>query len=420
MKKSLLLSLFLLGIAPVFVQAQVKNDLDAAVGRFQQFYNHKQYDSIFNMLSTRIQQLLPLDKIGAAMGSLHGQAGDMETFDFVKQTDKLVYYKANFKNTPLTLIVSKNADNKLDAFRFVPYQEETTMPVEKSNIILTTATGKLFGSLTLPQGAQKVAVVLLIAGSGPTDRNCNSNLGLKTNAFKMIADSLKAAGIACVRYDKRGVGESAGALNSPSELKFDTYVADAVGFIKLLKNDARFSQVIVAGHSEGSLIGMIAAQKGNVKKYISIAGAGERIDKTLKDQYAVQSKDLADTAVKIMDSLRMGKDVQYVPDALFTLFNASMQPYMRSWLKYDPQVEIKKLLIPVLIMQGDNDMQVSMKNADNLKKAFPKAKLVVINKMNHALKDAPTDRAQNFATYDKADLPLSPGFTTAMIRFIKG
>ena len=418
--KKVLLAIVILLSAPLFTLGQVRVNIDGIVGRFQQFFNNRQYDSIFVMLSARSQTLLPADKLTPAMEQLHKQAGDLEKFELMRLDEKLFYYKMTFKNTPLTLMSAVDADSKLEKFRFIPYREESDVPAEKSNFILNTPTGRIYGSLTQPEGTKKVPVALLIAGSGPTDRNCNNNMNLKTNAFKMLADSLKAAGIACVRYDKRGVGESMSALDDRSSLTLGTYVDDAVGFIKMLKSDTCFSEVIVIGHSEGSLIGMVAAQKEGVKKYVSISGAGESIDKTLIDQYLAQSKDLATAASNILDSLKKGKDVTEVPDGLFNVFNPAMQPYLRSCLKYDPQVEIRKLKMPILIVQGDNDLQVSLKNALNLKKAVPRAKLEVISNMNHALKDAPEDKALNFATYSNGNLPLSAGCSNAIIHFIKG
>ncbi len=419
MKKIFLLS----GLALLtcsWANAQALHTTEALVGRFQQFFNNDKHDSIFSMLSERSKQLMAADKLATAMAGLHQQVGDLKSFSLSRQESGMDFYKSEFKNATLTLVLAANADHKLETFRFVPYKETSTEPADVSDMVLSTPTGKIYGSLAMPEGAKKVPVVLLIAGSGPTDRNCNSDLNLKTNAFKMLADSLKQVGIASVRYDKRGVGESAAALNSKSSLLFGTYIDDAEGFIKLLKADPRFSEVIVAGHSEGSLVGMIAAKNAGAKKYISIAGAGERINKTIKDQYAAQSAEMADSAGRIMDTIMMGKDAQNIPAALYPIFSPGMQPYMRSWLKYDPQEEIKKLQVPVLIIQGDNDLQVSVKNANNLKKAAPKAKLVIIRKMNHPMKDAPTDRAGNFETYNKPTLPLSAGFATAIIKFVKG
>ena len=412
----LLLSLFCLTAAMAQSQAAV----DAAVAKFQNFYNHQQTDSIYNMLSGKAKGLMPLEKTRSVFTQLTSQLGDLKTYQLTKTVQALSFYKATFSNATLSLIVAVNKDQQLETFRFVPYKEDTT-PVthEVSNFVLKTTTGNIYGTLTLPDGAAKVPVVLIIAGSGPTDRNCNSAEGvLHCDAYKMLADSLKLAGIACVRYDKRGVGESKNAVKNEDSLRFDDYVNDAAGFIRMLREDARFSNVIVLGHSEGSLIGMLAARKEKAAAYISVAGIAEKIDKVVELQLNAQSADLAAKATIILDSMKAGYFVKDVDTMLLSLFRPSIQPYMMSWLKYEPGQEIKKLRIPVLILQGTTDIQVRMEEAEALKKAYPKATLQIIPGMNHPLKQAPEDREQNVATYTNPNLPLSPGLMPAITGFI--
>ena len=420
MKKAIFILVMSLTIGGSQLAARASSVSDAVVAKFQTFYNASQWDSIYSMLSDRSRQMLPPDKTSAAMTQLSGQAGAFLSYTFTKEEHGMFYYKTAFKNATLQLLLSLSADNRLDVFRFLPDNGDAQAGADdKSAFVVATPTGKLYGSLVMPEGDKKVPVVLIIAGSGPTDRNGNNNAGLKTNAYQMIADSLKAAGIASVRYDKRGVGASAGALKDESSVDFNVYVDDAAAFAKKLKEDSRFSEVIVAGHSEGSLIGMIVAEKEHVKKYISIAGAGERIDKTIIDQVNAQSPEVAEQARKIMDSLRMGQEIKYVPQVLESLFRPSIQPFMKTWLKYDPQVEIKKLKMPVLIVQGKNDLQVSVKNAELLKKAEPKATLLYFDHMNHILKDVPEDKEINYASYGNPVLPLTGGLMTAIVQFIK-
>ena len=130
-------------------------------------------------------------------------------------------------------------------------------------------------------------VVLLLSGSGPTDRNGNSPmLPGKNNSLQMLAEGLASNGIASLRYDKRGVGESAKAMMAEADLRFETYVDDAVAWCEQLRKDKRFSAVIIAGHSEGSLIGMLAAKRCNAAGFISIAGAGRAAADILRTQLA--------------------------------------------------------------------------------------------------------------------------------------
>jgi alpha/beta superfamily hydrolase len=213
-------------------------------------------------------------------------------------------------------------------------QSKNDSVFSESEMILKTSTGDVFGTLTIPNNAQTSPIVLIIAGSGPTDRDCNSPFGLKTNAYKMLSESFAKNSISTLRFDKRGIGKSKSALASESEIRFETYINDVVAWISLLKSDKRFSRVILLGHSEGSLIGMIAAEQTNIAGFITIALAVKPADKILQEQ--LKSKlppQLLDESNKIIDSLKAGKTISNVDPNLVVLFRPSVQPYLISWIK---------------------------------------------------------------------------------------
>jgi len=280
---------------------------------------------------------------------------------------------------------------------------------------------KLAGTLDVPKSDHAVDVALLISGSGPTDRDGNTPLlAGKNNSIKMISELLDSNGIASLRFDKRGIGASDKVIES--ELTFDTYINDAVEWIKFLRNDHRFSKIIIIGHSEGSLIGMIAANRTNIDKYISLCGAGEPIYKTILTQLKDNkiSQEIMNNCIVIIDSLKAGYKVQNVDPSLNMLFRPSAQPYIISWFKYDPCIEILKLTIPVLVIGGTTDLQVGVNDAEILSKAAPNSKLCILENMNHILKDVPTtDRMENFKSYSNPDLPLSPALSKVLVEFIK-
>ena len=301
-------------------------------------------------------------------------------------------------------------------------KEKTTSVMEikdttltETKVILETKTGQIFGTLTTPKRFFKIPVVLIIAGSGPTDRDGNGPM-LKTNAYKKLAYALAENNIASIRYDKRGIAESKAALKKESDIRFDDYVNDAKEWIQLLKQDKRFSKVIVIGHSEGSLIGMLAAGKADM--FISIAGAGQTIDKTLKEQLSAQPKEILELSNPIIESLKKGKTVDKVDPKVEMLFRLSVQPYLISWFKYDPQIEIQKLNIPILIIQGTKDIQVTVEDAKRLSKANPKAQLVLLDKMNHIFITVEGDRQANIATYNNPAIPLADGLVKNITDFI--
>ena len=273
--------------------------------------------------------------------------------------------------------------------------------------------GTLEGTLALPeikgdaQKDNKSMVALIIAGSGPTDRNGNSP-ATQNNALKYLAAGLQAQGIASLRYDKRGVGKSVSASVKESDLRFEHYIDDAKAWVKFLSDSKQFQSIIIIGHSEGALIGSIASQDEKVSKFVSIAGAGVSADQILRDQLKSQSAYLQQQAKPIIEKLSQGEVVEHIHPATKRMFRPSIQPYLISWFKYDPSVEIKKLNKPVLIIQGDNDIQISVNDAKKLDQASPQSQLVIIENMNHILKESEKDRQKNLATYRQPELPISP------------
>ncbi|HEX8636851.1 MAG TPA: alpha/beta hydrolase, partial [Pyrinomonadaceae bacterium] len=311
----------------------------------------------------------------------------------------------------------------------------TKTPVNQTSAIeetvkLETLSGNLYGTLLLPKSKSKLSIVLIIAGSGPTDRDGNSPL-LKgaNNSLKLLAEGLAANGIASLRYDKRGVGESgkemllaaqkANKMPREEDLVFDAYIDDAVMWGQKLRADKRFSTLTIAGHSEGSLIGMVAAQKMKADAFISIAGAGRPVGQILLEQLKAQMPpDLMKTSEDILRELSNGKTVETVPSALNIVFRRSVQPYMISWLRYDPAKEIAKLTVPVMITQGTTDIQATAQDVKLLAAAKPSATVLMIDGMNHVLKVVPSDRDKQLASYSDPALPVVPKLIDEISRFV--
>jgi len=284
-------------------------------------------------------------------------------------------------------------------------------------IILETPTGNIEGTLLLPSN-EKPPVVLIIAGSGPTDRNGN-NPSLKNNSLLMLAQGLFENNIASLRFDKRGVAESASAFKGgEQDLRFEDYIRDAEEWVSLLKNDSRFSSVIILGHSEGSLIGMVAAQKALVEKFISLAGPGVTMQATLRRQLADQPAYILSMSLPIIEQLEKGKTVDSVPPLIKALFRPSIQPYLISCFKYDPAIEITKVKCPILIIQGTTDIQIQVEDAEKLAAANANSELVIIEGMNHILKEAPKHRLLNIQTYGNPKLQLKEGLIDAIVSFV--
>jgi uncharacterized protein len=278
--------------------------------------------------------------------------------------------------------------------------------------------GELKGTLSLPKTKTKTAI-MLISGSGPTDRDGNSSLGLNNNSLKMIAEGLAKEGFAVLRYDKRGIAESKAAVTNPTEMQFDELISDARNWLNFL-SEKGYKRLVIAGHSQGSLVGMVSAQNNkNVKGFISLAGLGVDAGEILIEQFGKQAPMFVPEAITTLDSIRMGHTVNKVNPFLITLFGPQIQGYLRSYIKYNPSEEIKKLSIPSLLVNGTTDIQVGVDQAQRLKEAYPNAQLLIIEGMNHILKDAPAEMATNMATYNNPELPLSNGLMDGILSFIK-
>ena len=286
----------------------------------------------------------------------------------------------------------------------------------ENGIVLKTSTGDIFGSLLAPDNDSKDIVALFICGSGPTDRNGN-NPQMSNNSIKFLAEDICSAGIPSVRYDKRGIAASAASSGREDDMRFSHYVEDARAWIDHLSKD--YKRIIIIGHSEGAQIGVLAAiDNPSVAAVVTIAGIGRKIDEVLKAQLARQS--LLTMAEPYIDSLKNGVTIAEVPAILTSLFRPSVQPYFISWFATDPAAEIARLTVPVLIIQGDTDIQTSQEDAALLQKAQPQAKMVIIPNMNHVLKEcSTTEQMPQIQTYMNPNLKNIPVLSQEVIGFVK-
>lgn len=300
-------------------------------------------------------------------------------------------------------------------FVTVGYSQTNTEIFKKEEISISTL---LKGSLYTPlKNSKKETLVILIAGSGPTDRDGNQK-NLINNSLKYLCEGLTQNDIAAFSYDKRMFAQfSQGTLNEAT-LSFEDFINDAKEVFTYFKNQKKYNKIIIAGHSEGSLLGMVAANN-NADAFISIAGAGRSIDAVIVEQIEKQAPFLKEEVLKNFEILKSGKTFELKNEMLASLFRTSVQPYMISWLKYNPQDEIKKLKIPTLLLNGTKDLQVSVTDAELLKKALPTAELVIIESMNHVFKEIKGDTTENMKSYNDPNLPISAQLLNTITRFIK-
>ncbi len=271
------------------------------------------------------------------------------------------------------------------------------------------------GTLLSPKGENQPPLAILIAGSGPTDRDGNQAL-FKNNSLKYLAEGLAQKGIATFRYDKRVIAQINKATVQEEKMTFEDEVNDALLVVNHFKD--KYKKIILIGHSEGALVGLLVAQKVVVSKFVSISGAGNSSATLIEEQIGKNAPQLKEESQKIISQLRKGELVENISSYLAPVFRKSVQPYLISWFKYEPTKEIAKLQIPILIVQGTNDLQVEDKEAQLLKEAQPKAQLLLIEGMNHVLKKVKT-LEENQQSYLNPDLPIPGELVEGIASFIK-
>lgn len=297
-----------------------------------------------------------------------------------------------------------------------------TISAQESPLAVQVKGGTLHGTLLLPQSpAKRMPLAVLVAGSGPTDRDGNQPQ-LKNNSLRLLAEGLAAQGIASLRFDKRGIAQSKEAAIKEDDLRFEDYASDIRAWVELLSRDKRFGNIYLLGHSEGSLLSMLAAQgNAQVKGVVSIAGAGRPIDEVLKEQLRPQPQPIQDMVIPMLDQLKRGERIENVPQMLYALFRPSVQGYMISWMQQDPAKVAASLSQPLMVVQGDNDLQVSVQDAERLLQAQPKAVKALLPDMNHVLKSCQAkDMFGQMAAYTSPDLPLHPELLKVVADFVKG
>lgn len=294
--------------------------------------------------------------------------------------------------------------------QYLGAQVTDTIFVELSGVKIHTV-------LTKPSATTSTPLAIIIAGSGPTDLNGNQPM-MQNNSLRLLSDGLVAQNIATLRFDKRAIAKSAIANFKEEDLTIDIFANDVVHLIEFAR-DKGYSKIFIIGHSEGSLIGLIALQKTAINGFVSLAGAGSGADDILKTQLKPQLPPaLYQQTESIIDSLKNGFRVNSVPPMLFSLFRPSVQPYLISWFKYNPTTLISRIKCPVLIAQGDKDIQIKPEDARQLAAAQPAAKLLIIPKMNHVLKNIEGDMQENIASYTNPGLPINKELIAGIADFI--
>lgn len=283
--------------------------------------------------------------------------------------------------------------------------------------------GPLRGTAILSN--EDAPVILIIPGSGPTDRDGNSPLGIRAAPYRLLAEGLAEQGVSSVRIDKRGMFGSQGAVPDADAVTIADYVRDTAAWVAAIREQTGTECVWLLGHSEGGLVALAAAARvDHLCGLILVAAAGRPLGEVLKEQLRANPANapVLESANQAIDELSAGRrvDAESLPPALAPLFNPALQGFLISAFALDPAELAGRTRLPMLIVQGERDLQVSVADAERLKQAAPHATLVIVPDANHVLKQVSSDdREANAATYTAADLPLAPGVVDAVIGFVK-
>lgn len=296
-------------------------------------------------------------------------------------------------------------------------------PVERQ-IEIAGDPGPLKGTLLAPATGPAAPAIVILAGSGPTDRDGNNPLGVRAAPYRLLAEGLAAEGVTTLRVDKRGLFGSAAAAAEPNAVTVTVLAADANAWAARLKAETGAPCVWLLGHSEGGLVALIAAQTGkDLCGVMLVSAPGRRLSDVLREQLRANPANapLLPQAMKAIDDLEAGRktDTTGMHPALLPLFNDKVQGFLIVMFRQDPAALAASTRLPILILQGETDLQVTVEDANAFKAAQPKATRVILPQVNHVLKTAPADRAANFATYADPNLPLAPGVIGTIVDFLK-
>jgi len=270
------------------------------------------------------------------------------------------------------------------------------------------------GTFLVPESVENPPLVIIIAGSGPTDRNGNQSF-MRNDMLKKLAERLSENGITTFRYDKRVVKQLK-TRTFDNNIRFDDFVTDAKSVVTYFKSS--YTSITIAGHSQGSLVGLLATEAG-VNGFISLAGAGNSIDQIILEQITKTAPFFTEETKRVLQVLKSGETTTEFPQALGSIFNLEIQPFMINWMQYNPQELIENLEMPVLIINGTKDLQVSATEAQLLKTHKTDAELVIVENMNHLLFKINGDDLVNTKSYNEMNHPIMPEVVEVMVNFIK-
>ena len=297
------------------------------------------------------------------------------------------------------------------------------LAVTSAPLVAPGPQGALAGTLVEAQSG--APVVLVVPGSGPTDRDGNNPLGVTAAPYRRLAEALAERGVASVRIDKRGMFGSRAAVADANRVTIADYVADVRAWREAIRERTGADCTWLLGHSEGALVALVAAQRPEgLCGVILVAGPGRKLSEVMRGQLRANPANapILDSALATLDALEAGRtvDVAGLHPALQQLFAPAVQPFLIDVFRHDPAKLGSTLAVPALIVQGERDIQVPASDARALAAAQPQAKLVLLPRMNHVLSAVDgDDRRANLAAYADPSRPVEPALVEAIADYVR-
>jgi pimeloyl-ACP methyl ester carboxylesterase len=288
---------------------------------------------------------------------------------------------------------------------------------KETEVAIPMAIDSIYGTLLSPDSTTQTNLVIIIPGSGPTDRNGNQGM-LANNSLKFLAEALSENGLATYRFDQSVISQSKHPEFKEENYTFNGLVDEVHNIITFFRNTKEYNHIILAGHSQGSLVGLLAAQD-YADAYISLNGAGQSIDRVLYDQLMKQVPQLEESFSKNLEQMKTGEPLTNVNPMLASIFRPSVQPFLNEWMQHNPQEVLSQLKIPSLVIGGTKDIQVNEKEASILVEKAPLAKLVIIENMNHIFKEIKGEDLENQMSYMNKDLPVMQQLIAEIMGFLE-
>lgn len=264
--------------------------------------------------------------------------------------------------------------------------------------------GSTRGELCFIEQANPNLLLIFVPNSGAVDRNGNQSYQ-RSNVVKKLAEDLALEGNSSYRYDKI-LAPRRGSVSKESVL-FEDYIQELERVIDYFQKQNSKQRIILVGYGEGSLVSLVVANNKQIEGLISIAGYGQGIDQAILQQMKRQVPALYQQTESNFELLKKNKSPKEFHPALEVFFGKQNYKFMQSWMKYAPDKYIATLEIPVLLLHGKNDLQVDFSESELLHEAQSNSKLVLLDQVNHVLRDVTNDDMENAKTYNRTDLPIS-------------